>query len=66
MPDAADDNTLLTATLTKRQWREIKKALQKRRSYINDGIRKGTATQQDRIMVDAVIAEVDALLAADD
>jgi hypothetical protein len=58
----ADDTELISGELTRMQWSEIKKALNKRRAYVNRGIREGTATQQDRIMVDAIISYINGLL----
>lgn len=41
--------------LTRLQWREIRKALKTRRTYVSKGIKQGTATDYDRIMIDAII-----------
>lgn len=53
--DITDDTELLGIQLTRLQWREVRKALKTRRTYVNNGIKQGTATQQDRIMIDAII-----------
>lgn len=60
------DSDLLTATLTRKQWQEIRKALISRRSLLNKGIREGTATVQDRMMADAIIDQINVMLRSQD
>lgn len=57
------DTDPFTETFTRRQWHEIKKALQTRRKYLKHGLRLGTADSSDVMMVEALIDAVNRMLA---
>lgn len=54
---------LLTAEFTRLQWKEIKKALRTRRQFLRKGVREATVFIDDVRMVEALIQDVNELLA---
>jgi len=52
----------LSASFTRLQWMEIRKALQTRKQLLRKGTRDGTASIDDVRMLDAIIHDIQTLL----
>lgn len=57
------DTDRFTFTWTRRQLYEVRQALKKGKQYLKQGMRRGQASEQEVLMVEALLDEIKAMLA---